>query len=202
MSYYCWWWLWVNAYLCTFRLAAIWAKWRPTYFSHQSPRNESQHISRINRYKMKANLFLASTCASWRPTYFSHQSAWNGGQHITSNMRKILIDNINILHNTHTHTHKRLPAVKAIRTRYAGHCWRSKDKVISDVLLWTPSHGRTYTQQLGDDTGCSPEDLSEAINDREEWRERVRDIRAHGVTWWWWLKVKYYSAWETVYQIW
>ena len=35
--------------------------------------------------------------------------------------------------------------------------------------------------------GCSPEDLSEAMNDREKWRKRVRDIRARGTTlWWWW----------------
>ena len=44
---------------------------------------------------------------------------------------------------------------------------------------------RTYIQQLCEDTGCSPEDLPEAMNDREEWRERVRDIRASGTTWWW-----------------
>ena len=41
---------------------------------------------------------------------------------------------------------------------------------------------RTYIQQLCEDTGCSPE----AMNDREKWRERVRDIRASGTTWWWW----------------
>ena len=29
---------------------------------------------------------------------------------------------------------------------------------------------------------CSPEDLPEAIDDREGWRERVRDICADGVT--------------------
>ena len=34
--------------------------------------------------------------------------------------------------------------------------------------------------------GCSPEDLPEAMNDREKWRERVRDIRAISTTWWWW----------------
>ena len=28
------------------------------------------------------------------------------------------------------------------RTRHAGLCWRSKDELISYVLLWTPSHGR------------------------------------------------------------
>ena len=45
---------------------------------------------------------------------------------------------------------------------------------------------RTYIQLLCEDTGWSPEDLPEAMNDREEWRERVRDIRADDKTWWWW----------------
>ena len=72
--------------------------------------------------------------------------------------------------------------IKIRRTRHAGHCWRSRDELISDVLLWTPSHGHakarrpalTYIQQLCADTGCSPEELPEPIDDREEWRERVR----------------------------
>ena len=79
-------------------------------------------------------------------------------------------------------------------TRRAGHCWRSRDELIRDVLLWTPTHGRakagrparTYIQQLCENTGCCPEDLPRAMNDREEWRERVRDIRATGAIWWWW----------------
>ena len=79
-------------------------------------------------------------------------------------------------------------------TRHAGHYWRSRNELISDVLLWTPSYGRTkagrpawtYIQQLCEDTGCSPEDLPEAMNDREKWREKVRDIRVGGTTWWWW----------------
>ena len=28
------------------------------------------------------------------------------------------------------------------RTKHAGHCWRSKDELISDVLLWTPAYGQ------------------------------------------------------------
>ena len=32
--------------------------------------------------------------------------------------------------------------IKVRRTRHAGHCWRSRDELISDVLLWTPSYGR------------------------------------------------------------
>ena len=27
------------------------------------------------------------------------------------------------------------------RTRHAGHCWRNRDELISDVLLWTPTYG-------------------------------------------------------------
>ena len=54
---------------------------------------------------------------------------------------------------------------------------------------------RTYIQQLCEDTGCSPEELPEAMNDRENWRERVRDIRASGTTWWWWWFVLDRNTW-------
>ena len=90
-----------------------------------------------------------------------------------------------------------MKTIKIRRTRHAGHCWRSRDELISDVLQWTPSHGRakagrsarTYLQQLCGETGCSSGDLPEAMDDKEGWLERVRDIRAGGTTgwcWWWW----------------
>ena len=40
----------------------------------------------------------------------------------------------------------------------------------------------TYIQKLCEDTGCSPEDLPEVMNDWEKRRERVRDIHASGTT--------------------
>ena len=43
---------------------------------------------------------------------------------------------------------------------------------------------RTYIQQLCEHIGCCPEDLPRAMNDREEWWERVRDIRAASTIWW------------------
>ena len=54
----------------------------------------------------------------------------------------------------------------------------------SDVLLWNPTYGRskagrparTCIQQLCEDTGCSPEDLPEAINDR------VWFVRFYGIS--------------------
>ena len=57
-------------------------------------------------------------------------------------------------------------------------------------LISSASHGRvkagrparTYVQQLCADTGCSLEDLPGTMDDREGWRERVREIRAGGAT--------------------
>ena len=97
-------------------------------------------------------------------------------------------------HQLYGHLPPITKTIQARWARHAGHCWRSKDELISDVLLWTPAYGqakagwpaRTYIQQLCEDTGCSPEALLKTMSDWEKWRERVRDIRARGMTWWWW----------------
>ena len=101
-------------------------------------------------------------------------------------------------HQLYGHLPPITKTIQVRRTRHAGHCWRSRDELIRDVLLWIPTHGRakagrparTYIQQLCEDTGCCPEDLPRAMNDREEWRERVRDIRATSAIWWWWFPSK------------
>ena len=100
-------------------------------------------------------------------------------------------------HQLYGHLPPITKTIQVRRTRYAGHCWRSRDELISDVLLWTPTYGwakagrqtRTYIQQLCEDTGCSYEDLQEAMNDWEKWRERVRDICACGMTWYMYICV-------------
>ena len=121
-------------------------------------------------------------------------------------------------HQLYGHQPPITKTIQVRRTRHAGHCWRSRDELISDVLLWTPAYGRTksgrpartYIQQLCDDTGCSPEDLPETMNDREKWRERVRDIRAASTSWWWWWYIiillyiiifLYYYIWSYSYMI-
>ena len=150
--------------------------------------------------KMKRSFFQAAVvsillygCTTWTLTK-------RGGLH--ENLKKIRVGNYTraILnkswqaHPTRYQLYGHPPpitkTIQARRTRHAGHCWRSKDEIISEVLLWTPAYGqskagrlaRTYIQQLCDDTGCNPEDLPEARNDRETWRERVRDIRASCTT--------------------
>ena len=69
-------------------------------------------------------------------------------------------------HQLYGHQPPITETIQVRRTRHAEHCWRSKDVLISDVLLWTSTYGRakagrparTYIQQLCEDTGCSYED--------------------------------------------
>ena len=98
-------------------------------------------------------------------------------------------------HPTKQQQYGHLPPISKIiqirRTRLTSHCWRSNNELISDVLLWTPSHGGAsvgrltgiYLQQLSTDSGYSVEDLLKAMDDRDEWcvcvcvceRERERE---------------------------
>ena len=151
--------------------------------------------------KMKRSFFQAAVvsillygCTTWTLTKRLEKK-------IDGNYTRMLWAILNKSWRQHTTRHQLYgllpPITKTIqvrRTRHVGHCWRSKDELISDVLLWTPAYGqakagrpaRTYIQQICEDTGWSPEDLPEEMNDREKWRERVRDIHVSGTTWWWW----------------
>ena len=67
------------------------------------------------------------------------------------------------------------PISKTIQVRSTGHYLRSKEELISNTLLWTPTHGYTSvghpakisTYQLCVDTRCSLEDLPGGIDDRD-----------------------------------
>ena len=151
--------------------------------------------------KMKRSFFQAAVtsillygCTTWTLTKWLEKKL--DGNY--TRMLRAILNKSWRQHPTRHQLYGHLPPItktlQVRRTRHAGHCWRSRDELISDVLLWTPTHGRakagrpaqTYIQQLCEDTGCCPEDLPEAMNDREKWRERVRDIRATSTTWWWW----------------
>ena len=151
--------------------------------------------------KMKRSFFQAAVvsillyrCTTW--TLTKRLKKKQDGNY--TRMLRAILNKSRWQHPTRHQLYGHLPpitkTIQVRRTRHAGHCWRSKDELIGDVLLWTPKYSRakagrparTYIQQLCEDTGCSPEDLPKAMNDREKWRERVRDIRARGTTWWWW----------------
>ena len=88
----------------------------------------------------------------------------------------------------------------------AGHCYRSKEELISNFLLWTLTHGhssvgrpaRIYMHQFCVDTECCLEDLPRVMDEWDGWWEKVREICAVSITfwwwwWWWWLQKKFYS---------
>ena len=84
--------------------------------------------------------------------------------------------------------------IQFIRTRHSGHAGEVGMNFQMTYSCELPLHGRakvgrpdrTYTQQLYADTGCSLENLTGTMDDIDGWQERVREIRARGLTWWWW----------------
>ena len=156
--------------------------------------------------KMKRSFFQAAVvsillygCTTWTLTKrLEKKLDGNYTRMLRAILNKSLLQHP-MRHQLHGHLPPITKTIQVRWTRHAGHCWRSKDELISDVLLWTPTYGqakagwpaRTYILQLCEDTGCNPEDLPEAMNDWEKWRERVRDSHAGGTTWWWWCLVKW-----------
>ena len=151
--------------------------------------------------KMKRSFFQAAVmsillygCTTWTLTTWTLTKRLEKLDGNYTRMLRAILNKSWQQHPTRRQLYGHLPpitkTIQARRTRHAGHCWRSKDEIVSDVLLWTPAYGqskagrpaRTFIQQLCDDTGCNPEDLPEAMNDRETWRERVWDIRASRTT--------------------
>ena len=68
---------------------------------------------------------------------------------LTATTRRMLLTILNKSQRQHptkqqlySHLTPITETINVRRTRHAGHCWRSRDKLISDVHLWTPSHGQ------------------------------------------------------------
>ena len=70
---------------------------------------------------------------------------------LTKRLEKKLDDNYTrilraILNKSWHQLYSHLPPItktfQVKQTRHTGHCWRSRDELISDVLLWTPTYGR------------------------------------------------------------
>ena len=134
--------------------------------------------------KMKCSFFQAAVvlillygCTTWMP--MKHMEKKLNGNY--TRILKAILNKSWRQHSTRQQLYGHLPpitkTIKIRRTRHARHCWRSRDELISDALPWNPSHGRakvgwpaqTYIQQICADTGCSPEDLPQAMDQRERW---------------------------------
>ena len=92
-------------------------------------------------------------------------------------------------HKTNKELYGNLPKITDTlmirRLRFIGHCWRKKDEVISDLLLWEPKHGArkrgrpalTYVDQLQNDTDLSIAELKNIMENRKEWVKLVNGVR-------------------------
>ena len=95
-------------------------------------------------------------------------------------------------HQLYGHLPPITKTIQVRRTRHAGHCWRSRDELISDVLQWTPTYGwakagwpaRTYIQQLCEDTDVALKTC------QRRWTTGRSGERGSGISmlsaWWWW----------------
>ena len=73
---------------------------------------------------------------------------------------------------------KATDTVKQKRLKLAGHCYRHPEEAASNLVLWTPNHGkrgrgrpaRTFVQQLRDDTGLKEREMASLMMMRDQWR--------------------------------
>ena len=117
-----------------------------------------KHIWKSNLTdKMKRSFFLSILlygCTTWTLTKRLEKKL--DGNY--TRMLRAILNKSWQQHPTRRQLYGHLPpitkTIQARRTRHAGHWWRNKDKIVSDVLLWTPAYGqskagrpaRTYVQ--------------------------------------------------------
>ena len=75
--------------------------------------------------------------------------------------------------------------IRERRTRFVEHSFRSKNELVSDLLLWAPEHGnrrrgrphKNFIDQLMEDAGCTIEELPGKMNNRGNWKCILHRIR-------------------------
>ena len=99
--------------------------------------------------KMKRSLFQAAVvsrllygCITWTLTKRLEKKL--DGNY--TRMLRAILNKSSRQHPTRHQLYGHLPpitkTIQVRRTKQAGHSWRSRDELISDVLLWTPAYGR------------------------------------------------------------
>ena len=93
------------------------------------------------------------------------------------------------LHLTNKKLYGNIPTtsktIRERRTRFARHCFRSVNEIISGVIMWMPAHGftkrgrpkRNYIKKLTGDTGLTVEEAKKAMKDRNIWKNIVEYAR-------------------------
>ena len=94
-------------------------------------------------------------------------------------------------HQLYSHLPPITKTIQVRRTRHAGHSWRSKDELISDVLLMTPTYGQVKSRTTSSNLhtavmwGHRMKPWRPARGD--EWLGEVaREGQGYPTWWWWW----------------
>ena len=99
--------------------------------------------------KMKRSFFQAAVvsilqyeCTTWTLTKRLQKKLYGN----YTRMLRVILNKSWRQHPTRHQLYGHLPPIRktiqARRTKHAGYCWRSKNQLISDVLLWTPTYGQ------------------------------------------------------------
>ena len=96
-------------------------------------------------------------------------------------------------HHLYSHLPPITKTIPVRRKRHAGHCWRSMDGLISDVLLWTPHMAEQKLDNQLEHTYSSyvrirDVALKTCLRRWPIWRsgERGSGISVLAAWWWWW----------------
>ena len=75
-----------------------------------------------------------------------------------------------------------MKTIKVRRSKHAEHCWRSKDELINNILLWTPSHGRAKQDDQLEPIYNSSVPIQDVAckNSQERWTTDMGDERGSG----------------------
>ena len=97
-------------------------------------------------------------------------------------------------HQLYGHLPPITKTIQVRRARHAGHSWRSRDKIISDVLLWAPHMAEQKQDSQLEHTYTSSVRIRDVALKTCQMRGTIgrsgergsHYIRAGGTTWWWW----------------
>ena len=120
--------------------------------------------------KMKRSFFQATVtsillygCTTWTLTKRLEKKL--DGNY--TRMLRVILNKSWRQHPTRHQLYGHLPpftkTIQVRRTRHAGHCWRSREELISDVLLWTPTHGRAKQDDQHEHTFSSYMRIRDAV---------------------------------------
>ena len=73
-------------------------------------------------------------------------------------------------HQLYGHLPPITKTIQVRRTRHAGHCWRSRNELISDILLWTPTYDRAKVGRPAEHTYSSYVRIQNVALKTSQWR--------------------------------